>query len=497
MAVPAQDGSLELVARTVASASGASAALGESAVRVRANALRSAADALDVAADELIETAATETSLDRQRLAAELARTTGQLRLFAGGMEEGSWADVIIDTADPLAVPVPRPDLRRMQVPVGPVLVFAAGNFPFAFSVAGGDTASALAAGCPVVVKAHPGHPRTSTQVAIILTESLEAAGLPRGSIGLLHGEQAGVAALRDPRIQAASFTGSLGGGRALSAIAADREPPIPFYAEMGSLNPVFISAGAVAARGESIVDGYVASFTLGVGQFCTKPGLLFLPTGHGLTERLAATAGAVPPERMLQERIRITHRDVRDGLARRPGIQPIQLPGSAPHGGLAVAPTLFSTTVAALLADAPAILTECFGPTSIIVEYDEPDDAVIAARQLEGSLTATVHAEPTETEFVRRLLPELSRRAGRLVFNGWPTGVSVSWAMQHGGPYPSTILPAYTSVGMTAIRRFLRPVCYQDFPQHLLPDVLRDENPMGWPRRIDGSLSTDDVARA
>jgi len=494
--VPVHETSLDAVEATLTTTAAASPALGETAVSLRAEALRAAARALDTASEELTELAATETSLDRKRLSGEVARTTGQLRMFAAGLVEGSWLDIIIDTADPHAIPTPRPDLRRMELPIGPVLVFAAGNFPFAFSVAGGDTASALAAGCPVIVKTHPGHPHTSARVAGILAEAVEEAGLPRASVAVLQGEKAGVQALRDPRIQAASFTGSLGGGRALSTLAAEREPPIPFYAEMGSLNPVFVSPGAVSARGASITDGYVASFTLGVGQFCTKPGLLFLPAGHGLSDRLAQAAGSVPPGRMLQDRIRIAHHDVRDMLAGRPGMRVIALPQQARHGDDLVTPTLLATDVDALMADAEAVLTECFGPTSVIVEYDDLDAAVTAASSLDGSLTATVHAEPSETDFVRRLLPELRRRAGRLVFNGWPTGVDVSWAMHHGGPYPATSLSAFTSVGMTAIRRFLRPVCYQDFPQHLLPPVLRDENLAGLPRRVNGALTTDDVPR-
>lgn len=381
-----------------------------------------------------------------------------------------------------------------MQLPVGPVLVFAASNFPFAFSVAGGDTASALAAGCPVIVKAHPGHPRTSERVAAIITEALEAAGFPKGSVALVHGQRAGVEALRDSRIRAASFTGSLHGGRALHDVAAHREVPIPFYAEMGSLNPVFVSSGAVAARAESIVSGYVASFTLGVGQFCTKPGLLFLPRGHGLTDRLIEAVSAVPTGRMLFDRIHAEHRSTRDGLAARPGVRTLvhgELDQGAPGSA---APTLLVTDVASLLADREAILTECFGPTSVVVEYDGVDEAVTAARELEGSLTATVHGEPWEIDFGRRLLRELRGRGGRLVWNGWPTGVAVTWAMHHGGPYPATSMPAHTSVGMTATRRFLRPVCYQDCPQVLLPEELRNSNTAQLQRRVDGYLTRDDV---
>lgn len=460
----------------------------------RARALRGVADALDATAGELVDIAVIETSLSEQRLAGEVARTTGQLRMFAAGLDEGSWLDVIIDTATAGANgTAPGPDLRRVQRAVGPVLVFTASNFPFAFSVAGGDVASALAAGCPVVVKAHPGHPETAIRTAAVVSRTLAEAGMPAGCFALVHGQDAGVTVLRDPRIAAASFTGSEAGGRALFDIANAREVPIPFFAEMGSLNPVFVSSAAVSARGDSIAAGYVASFMLGLGQFCTKPGLLFLPRGHGLTDRLAAAVHAVAPGRLLMDRIHAGHRAGRDALAARPGVRTLVRGDldAATAGG-----TLLVTDVATLLADRSQLLTECFGPTSIVVEYADVDEALAGARLFSGCLTATVHAEAGEG-FGEQLLDELSGRAGRLVWNGWPTGVTVSWAMHHGGPYPATTSPEHTSVGMTAIRRFLRPVCYQDCPQEFLPDVLRDANSSGIPRRIDGSLTTADITRA
>jgi NADP-dependent aldehyde dehydrogenase len=469
--------------------------LADSRRGVRAAGLRGVADALDAASEELVGLAQQETHLPVARLTGEVARTTGQLRMFAGGLADDSLLDVIIDTADPHAKPVPRPDLRRMQLPVGPVLVFAASNFPFAFSVGGGDFASALAAGCPVIVKAHPGHPRTSERTAEIVGAALREAGLPDGTFGLIHGQETGVRALEDPRIEAASFTGSLHGGRFLFDIANSRERPIPFYAEMGSLNPVFVTPGAVAARGQAIAEGYLTSFTLGVGQFCTKPGLLFLPRGSGIADQLVEAASAVAPGRMLLDRIHAGHRQVRDALAERPGIRMLVEGATGSDDGTA-APTLLATDVPALLADQEAMLTECFGPTSILVEYDDIDQAVQAARAFGGNLTATLHAEPDETDVARRLLRELRDRAGRVVWNGWPTGVAVSWAQHHGGPYPATTAPAHTSVGMTAVRRFQRPVCFQDTPAELLPEELRDANPDGILRRIDGRLSTDSVTR-
>jgi NADP-dependent aldehyde dehydrogenase len=470
------------------------ARLADTPADARAAGLRAVAGALDAAAGELVPLAARETCLPLPRLTGEVARTTGQLRMFAEGLEEGSYLDVIIDTADPAATPVPRPDLRRMHVPLGPVLVFAASNFPFAFSVAGGDTASALAAGCPVVVKAHPGHPETSRRTAEIVRSAWEAAGMPAGSFALIAGEQAGVDALRDPRITAASFTGSLHGGAALHRIAAERPVPIPFYAEMGSLNPAFITPGAVRARGEEIAVGFVTSFTLGVGQFCTKPGLLFLPRGHGLDDVLERSVRAVAPGRMLHERIRSGHDAVRAELAGLPGMRVLAaVDGDA--GGLAGA-MLLATDLATLLQDRDRVLPECFGPTSVVVEYDSMADLLTAARNFGGHLTATVHAEPDEVETVRPLVRELRDRAGRILWNGWPTGVAVSWAMHHGGPWPATSAPLHTSVGMTAIRRFLRPVTYQDVPPELLDPVLRDPNPGRIPRRLDGELTTGDLRR-
>jgi NADP-dependent aldehyde dehydrogenase len=469
--------------------------LADSSRQVRADALRAVADALDGAFDELVELAGQETHLPPARLSGEVARTTGQLRMFAGGLLDDSLLDVIIDTADPDAKPVPRPDLRRMQLPVGPVLVFAASNFPFAFSVAGGDFASALAAGCPVVVKAHAGHPRTSDRTAELVAAGLERAGLPRGTFALVHGQDAAVQVLTDPRIQAGSFTGSLHGGRFLFDVASSREHPIPFYAEMGSLNPVFVTPGAVAARGEEVAKGYLASFTLGVGQFCTKPGLLFLPRGSGLVDKLAEATSASAPGQMLLDRIHAGHQEVLDTLAGRPGVSVLVRGALSSEDGTA-APSLLATDVPALLADSDAVLTECFGPTSIVVEYDDADQAVTAARAFGGNLTATVHAEPDEADLARRLLRELRDRAGRVLWNGWPTGVAVSWAQHHGGPYPATTTPGHTSVGMTAIRRFQRPVCFQDTPTELLPAELQDANPDRIVRRVDGRLTTDDVSR-
>ncbi|GAB3301425.1 aldehyde dehydrogenase (NADP(+)) [Parasphingorhabdus pacifica] len=456
----------------------------------RAALLRAAAAALDEAVGDLVPIAMSESSLPEQRLTGEVARSSGQLRLFADELEEGAYLEAIIDTADRTAVPVPRPDLRRMLVPLGPVLVFAASNFPFAFSVPGGDTASALAAGAPVVLKAHPGHPELSRRTGEVLVEALRAAGAPEGTLAVVHGTDTGTSALTDSRIKAAAFTGSVHGGRALLDIANKRPDPIPFYGELGSLNPVFVSPAALAARGDTIADGYVASFTLGSGQFCTKPGLLLLPEGHGLEQRLTGAVRGAAPAAMLGDRIRAGHAEQRDRLARLEAVRTlVRGNDDTPE----VAPTLLATTAKELLAEPDAFLQECFGPTSIVVEYAGIDEMHAVAEVLAGNLTATVHAE--EGDDVSPLVARLRERTGRILFNGWPTGVAVSAAMHHGGPWPATTASVHTSVGTTAVRRFLRPICYQNTPQHFLPEALTDRNTLGLPRRIDGIVTTGEVA--
>lgn len=484
------DTSPELLDAVLTAASEAAGPLVALRPAERAAMLRAAADALDAAAGELVPIAMRESSLPEQRLTGEVARSSGQLRLFADALEEGSYLEVIIDTADPNAVPVPRPDLRRMLVPLGPVLVFAASNFPFAFSVPGGDTASALAAGAPVVLKAHPGHPELSRRTGEVLVEALRAAGAPEGTFAVVHGLDAGTSALTDPRIKAAAFTGSVRGGRALLDIAQSRPDPIPFYGELGSLNPVFVTPAAVAARGDAIADGYVASFTLGTGQFCTKPGLLFLPEGHGLEQRLVDAVRGAAPAAMLGDRIRAAHAEQRDRLA---GLGAVRTLVGGGDEVAEVAPTLLATTAGKLLADPDALLQECFGPTSIVVEYSGTGEMHAAAEAFGGNLTATVHAE--DSEEVAPLLERLRDRTGRILFNGWPTGVAVTAAMHHGGPWPATTASVHTSVGTTAVRRFLRPICYQNTPQHLLPEALTDHNTLGLPRRINGTVTTGEVA--
>ncbi|MFI5711162.1 aldehyde dehydrogenase (NADP(+)) [Kribbella sp. NPDC051620] len=470
--------------QALSDAAAAAGPLAASEPGVRAGWIRAVADALDAAADELVPIAMRESSLPEARLRGEVARSSGQLRMFADALAEASLLEIIIDTADPQAKPVPRPDLRRVLVPLGPVLVFAASNFPFAFSVCGGDTASALAAGCPVVVKAHPGHPDLSVRTAEVMIEALRVAGAPAGTLGLIQGYDVGVTALKDPRITAAGFTGSVPAGKALHEIAVTRPEPIPFYGELGSLNPVLVTQAAIDARGNEIAAGYVGSFTLGVGQFCTKPGLLFLPAGHGLSDKLIEATGGVAEAPMLNDRIASGFSSGLDRLRKVDGLRVLS-DGPA---------TLLGTTVAELLERREEILEECFGPVSIVVEYSSVEELTAAVEAFEGNLTATLHAEDADTDLARTLLPLLTARAGRVLWNGWPTGVAVSWAQHHGGPFPSTVGSIHTSVGVTAARRFQRPVAYQDTPDAVLPEVLRNANPAGIPRRINGVITTAEV---
>ncbi len=474
----------ELEGQLVAAAA-ASRPWGEMAPLARASCLRAVADALDAASDQLVPLAVAETHLDTARLVGELGRTTFQLRLFADQVEEGAYMRVSIDHPDPAWTPGPRPDLRRMMFPVGPVVVFAASNFPFAFSVAGGDTAAALAAGCPVVLKAHPGHPALSRHTAMLVEGALTSSGAPHGTFSVIYGDDAGRSAVVSDHIRAGAFTGSLGAGRALFDLAASRPTPIPFYAEMGSLNPVFVTRTAMANRKAHILSGFAASFTLSAGQFCTKPGLLFVPSGtvsdEGLVDALAAHRSAVP---LLNARINRSYAARLMALRDHPAVRTIV--ADAQPSDEEPSPTLLATTVPELLDARDALLVECFGPTSLVVEYGADEELLAAAAAFGGQLAAGVHGEETDP-ILPALLALLADRAGRVFWNSWPTGVSVTEAMQHGGPYPATTAPLHTSVGPAAVARFLRPVCFQSMPDHLLPLALRDDNPLGIPRRING----------
>lgn len=455
----------------------------------RADLLRGIAAALEEHRDELVTLADAETGLGPARLNGELTRAEAQFELFAEVVDEGAFLQVVIDHADPAARPAARPDLRRMLVPIGPVAVFAASNFPFAFSVAGGDTASALAAGCPVVVKAHPGHPALSARCGEVIAAAVARHGAPAGTFALVYGVPAGLDLVRHPAITAVGFTGSIPAGRALFDVAQSRPAPIPFYGELGSLNPTVVTPGALAERGDAIAAGFVASFTLGSGQFCTKPGLLFLPAGHGLTETLAARVGAAEVAPLLNARIQDGYARGVAEFAADPAVRAIVAPSTVEAPGHAVAPTLFAVPAPQLN---EGLLEECFGPTALVVEYASTAELTAALDAVPGSLTATLHADPvTEPDLIRALLAQVSAKAGRVVWDAWPTGVAVTAAQHHGGPWPATTAARSTSVGTAAIDRFLRPVAYQNLPDALLPPALQEANPLGLPRQLDGSIHT------
>ncbi|MEV0623932.1 aldehyde dehydrogenase (NADP(+)) [Nonomuraea sp. NPDC050404] len=463
------------VDKIVSAAAAAGATWRATSAAERAVALEAVADALAAHVDELWQLADQETALGEGRLRGEVARAAGQFRLFAQVIRDGGYLEAIIDHADSSLTP-PRPDVRRIQNPLqGVVAVFAASNFPFAFSVAGGDTASALAAGCPVVVKAHPGHPNTSERVAKILQEALPSPDL----LGLVQGMQAGVDLVQHPGVVAAGFTGSVAGGKAIQKLIDEREVPIPFFGELGSVNPVVVLPSAPV---KEVATGFAASLTLGVGQFCTNPGLLFVPEGEELRQALVEAVEGSSGGPMLAERIREGYL----GGVERLGELRLLAEGKPGEGNLAVTPKVFTADLDTFAEKLPQIGEECFGPAAIVVTYREVSDLRPVLERLEGSLTATVHS--TVPEEAGEVAEVLGKKAGRLIWNGWPTGVAVCWAMHHGGPWPAATT-SYTSVGATAIGRWLAPTAYQDWPEALLPDELKDGNPLSIPRRVDGRL--------
>jgi 2,5-dioxopentanoate dehydrogenase len=484
----------ETIATACRQAAAAAPALRDDRLRVRL--LREAARMLRAAGPELHELCGRETGLPQARLEGELERTCVQLELLADVVADGSYVEAIIDTADSGAPVAPRPDLRRMLIPIGPVAVFGASNFPYAFSVAGGDTASALAAGCPVVVKAHPSHPGTSGLVAAIVLAAVEEVGLPLGTFSLVHGasSRVGAALARGEEIEAVAFTGSLAGGRALFDIAASRPRPVPVFAEMGSVNPTLISSAALDARAAAVAEGLAASITNGTGQFCTKPGVVLVPdddSGSAFVDDVVQRLEAVEPGPLLNARIHEALREAVAQLNDDPQVQLLTTRGDVGEnrGAFLHAPVAYAVdgAVAATRAD---LLEERFGPLVLFVRYADTDAAAEVLDALEGQLTATVHAEDEELDGLRPIVSRLEQKAGRVIFDGFPTGVAVTHAMQHGGPYPATTAPGTTSVGTTAIRRFQRPVTWQNAPAELLPKALADDNPLGIWRTVNGRLT-------
>ncbi len=446
--------------------------------------------------DDLVEAAHVETALPTQRLMGERARTASQLRMFATLVREGSWVDARIDRALPQRKPLPRSDIRRVLVPLGPVAVYGASNFPLAFSVAGGDTASAFAAGCPVIVKAHPAHPATSEIAARAIIAAAEASGMPSGVFSLLHSTRNEIARalVEHPHIKAVGFTGSLRAGRALFDAASRRPEPIPVYAEMGSVNPVFVLPGALAERGASIAEGLKDSVTLGVGQFCTNPGLTIGVSDErfaAFVDQLDGLMRGAPPGTMLTQAI---CRSYEAGVMRLGGIAGVSMTRSSKTAEDSQALPSLLVTDAAVFLRHHEVGEELFGPSTVVVRCNSREELERVARELEGQLTATIHGTPADLDEYASLVSILEHKAGRLIVNAFPTGVEVCPSMQHGGPYPATTDSRSTSVGTAAINRFARPVAYQNFPQSLLPPELQDGNPRRIWRLVDGELTRDAI---
>jgi alpha-ketoglutaric semialdehyde dehydrogenase len=461
----------------------------ETSPEARAAFLETIAANIMAIGDELIERAMAETGLPRPRLEGERGRTCGQLKLFAGVVRAGRYLDVRIDPALPERLPAPRPDLRLRNIGLGPVAVFGASNFPLAFSVAGGDTASALAAGCPVVAKAHGAHPGTSALVGGAVQKAVADCGLPEGVFSLLYdsGRSIGQGLVADPRIKAAGFTGSRGGGTALMKIAQNRPEPIPVYAEMSSINPVILFPNALAAKAEATAKAFVGSLTLGAGQFCTNPGLILAVEGPDLDTFIGAAAAALgdmPAATMLTPGIAKAYQTGVEAIGSHNTVETVARgkPGHNCQGQAG----LFLTTAADFLAH-HELQDEIFGAASLVVRCPDLETVTTVVDHLEGQLTAAIHIVEADHAEARKLIPHLERKVGRILVNGFGTGVEVAHAMVHGGPYPSTADGRSTSVGSMAIDRFLRPVSYQDLPDDLLPDALKQANPLGIERLVDG----------
>lgn len=479
----------------VSAASQAAPAFAAVAPDARARAIVTVADALEAAKPELVAIAMRETGLTEARLNGEVTRTAVQLRLFADTLVQGGYLDARIDVADPDFVLGPRPDIRRTHLPLGPVINFSASNFPFAFSVLGGDSAAILAAGCPLIVKAHSGHPELSDATAKIATEALRASGMPEGVFHLIHGREAGVEVLKDPRIKAGSFTGSIHVGRLLADIAANRPSPIPFFGELGSVNPVFITADAVAERADEIANGYLTSVSGSAGQLCTKPGFVFVPQGAELEAAIRRSDIPLPEHRLLDPRIARSFAERREAILGTAGVRAVIEGGvrfdDEGHGW--ATPTVVAVSLEDFRSGYQTLVDEAFGPLSILVETPEGENlAALMPEFYEGNLTGTLHLSSAEATGetanageLRALVAALAQQVGRVLFNGWSTGVAVTPAQQHGGPWPATTNDSSTSVGTAAINRFLRPVAFQNAPAAFLPEALRDDNPLHVPQSV------------
>lgn len=486
--------------KVIATAALAAKELAKSSPKLRAKALTAVADALEMATSELVEAAMQETGLSSNRLSGEIRRTAVQLRMFAEVVTDGAYLGVRIDPADDEFILGPRPDIRLTHVPVGPVINFAASNFPFAFSVLGGDTAAIIAAGCPVIVKANPGHPKTSDLTAEIAIAALTASGMPEGTLQVIHNQDDGLTVLKDPRIKAGAFTGSIKVGRLLADIAAARPAPIPFFGELGSVNPVFITAAALAERAPEIAAGYLVSVSGSAGQLCTKPGFVFVEKSADFVAAVRdATvqndAVALPEQRLLGPRIAQNFAARTEAIRNTPGVETVldgKLRIDEEQNGWAAA-TIIRIGLNDFRKGYETLVEEAFGPLSIIVETDENTDLAALLREFyEGNLSGTLHLSEEEStgtsanfESLQKLVWAMQEQVGRILFNGWSTGVAVTHAQHHGGPWPATTNDSATSVGSSAVGRFLRPVAYQNAPSAFLPQELRDENPLNVPQSI------------
>ena len=432
--------------------------------------LESIAEALDLAKADLVPVAMEETNLPEVRLTGEVGRTTGQLRLMARAVEDRTYLDITIDHADSTLTP-PRPDLRMKTTSLGVVGVFGASNFPFAFGVAGGDTASALAAGCAVVIKVNPGHPRVSRMVGEIMIAAAQKAGAPAGLISLVEDFDAGMALVEHPLTAAIAFTGSTHGGRALFDAANRREIPIPFYGELGGLNPVFVTRSVASDKAKETAEGFLGSITMGAGQFCTKPGFLIVDGASHINAELATLVSAVPAQKLLNSNIVKLHDRNRDEIS---GVSGMTLLAQNSEGGDTNV-SVFTISAKDFLAAGDSARREVFGPTAVVVDCADPDELIAVAESFSGTLTSGIHAIENDPMDLSKLISIVERISGRIVWNQWPTGLAVTWAMQHGGPYPASTNPLFTSVGAKAILRFRRPITYQNFPQKYLSPVLKD----------------------
>ncbi len=493
------EGSPAEVAEAAQKAHEAFDALRNASVETRAQLLDAIADAIMDLGDDLLDIAHQETGLPMGRLTGERGRAVNQIRLFAKVLREGSWVDARIDTADPDRTPFPKPGVRSMLVAIGPVAVFGASNFPLAIGVAGTDTVTALGAGCPVIAKAHPAHPGTSELFAVAISKAVASVGLPAGAFSMVHGRghEVGLAMATDPHIKAVAFTGGLRGGRALFDAAAARPEPIPVYAEMGSTNPVFLLPGALKERSEEIAKGYLNSVNLGVGQFCTNPGIVLGLKSDGLEAFQSASgeiARSVEPATMLHPGISSAFSGGVEKIANTPGVALLGQTEAEAAVDTQASCAIFATDIDTLRAT-PYLMEEVFGPTSIVVSCNTVEDMEETAEGLEGHLSATIHGTPEDLEKYSKLINILEKKVGRIIINGYPTGIEVCAAMHHGGPYPASTDGHFTSIGTGSFLRFVRPVCYQGFPDALLPPQLRDKNEHGIWRLLNNEFSKADVS--